>query len=252
MAWFNKAKTEKIKNEVDLSRLPTHIAFVMDGNGRWAKKRMLTRNMGHNEGAKVLKKMVRVCGDLGVKNLTFYAFSTENWSRPQEEVDTLMGLLMDFLVNYEREMEGEDIRIRVIGDVKALSKELQDQVDLVQEATKDNKALEVNIAINYGSQDEIIEAVKVLAKKAKAGEIDPDTIDAKLFETQLYTKGTPNPDLFIRTSGECRMSNFLLWQSAYAELYFTPVLWPDFSEEELLKAIVDFQHRDRRFGAVKN
>lgn len=248
MAWYNKGKIEKIIKDVDMSRLPTHIAFVMDGNGRWAKKHLVSRNLGHNEGAKVLKRMVRICGDIGIKNLSFYAFSTENWSRPKEEVDTLMGLLLDFLVNYEKEMEGKDIKIRVIGNVKALPKNIQDQVKIVEDATCKNKSLEVNIAINYGSRDEILEVTRALARKAVRGEIDPEKIDATTFGAQLYTAGTPDPDLFIRTSGECRLSNFLLWQSAYAELYFTPILWPDFNDEELYKAIINFQQRNRRFG----
>jgi len=248
VAWFNRLKGEKTNKEVDMTRLPVHIAFIMDGNGRWAKQRFLSRNMGHNEGAKVLKKMVRICGDMGVKALTFYAFSTENWARPKEEVDTLMSLLLDFLVNYEREMEGKDIRIRVIGDIQVLSKEIQDQVKVVHDATQHNKSLEVNVAINYGGRDEILNAARVLARKAAEGEIKPNEIDAQAFEKELYTAGTPDPDLFIRTSGESRLSNFLLWQSAYAELYFTKVLWPDFDEQELYKAIIDFQARDRRFG----
>ncbi|MEI6601885.1 MAG: isoprenyl transferase [Clostridia bacterium] len=248
MAWFGQGKGEKKKQAVDMARLPTHIAFIMDGNGRWAKQRFLSRNLGHNEGAKVLKRMVRICGDMGVKHLTFYAFSTENWARPKEEVDTLMGLLLDFLINYEREMEGKDIRIRVIGDVKVLSQEIQNQVKIVHDATCNNKSLEVNVAINYGSRDEILAAARALATKAVEGQLKPDEIDAAVFGAELYTVGTPDPDLFIRTSGEQRLSNFLLWQSAYAELYFTPVLWPDFSDAELYKAIIDYQERDRRFG----
>ena len=248
MAWFGQGKGGKKKQAVDMARLPAHIAFIMDGNGRWAKQRFLSRNLGHNEGAKVLKRMVRICGDMGVKHLTFYAFSTENWARPKEEVDTLMGLLLDFLINYEREMEGKDIRIRVIGDVKVLSQEIQNQVKIVHDATCNNKSLEVNVAINYGSRDEILAAARALARKAVDGELKPDEIDAAAFGAELYTVGTPDPDLFIRTSGEQRLSNFLLWQSAYAELYFTPVLWPDFSDAELYKAIIDYQERDRRFG----
>ena len=248
MAWYNKGKIDKLKKDIDMTKLPIHIAFVMDGNGRWAKKRFLSKNMGHNEGAKILKRMVRICGDIGVKHLTFYAFSTENWARPKDEIDTLMSLLLDFLIHYEREMEGKNIRIRVIGDVKVLSKEIQEQVRIVENATCKNNSLEVNVAINYGGRDEILEATRSLARKVAKGEINPEKIDSKVFGEELYTKGTPDPDLFIRTSGECRLSNFLLWQSAYSELYFTQVLWPDFNDEELFKAILDYQQRDRRFG----
>jgi len=248
LAFFGNVSGKNNLKDIDMSRLPTHIAFVMDGNGRWAKQRFLTRNVGHGEGAKVLKKMVRICGDMGVKNLTFYAFSTENWARPKDEVETLMGLLLDFLINYKREMEGKDIRIRVIGNVEALSQEIQDQIKVVHDATQHNQSLEVNIAINYGSRDEILAASKALTRKVVSGELDLESIDVKAFEGELYTKGTPDPDLFIRTSGEQRLSNFLLWQSAYTEFYFTKVLWPDFSDKELYKAIIDYQQRDRRFG----
>lgn len=251
MAWFFQKDVNKLKKDLDKSKLPVHIAFIMDGNGRWAKKRLLPRNLGHREGANTLRRVIRTCGNLGVKYLTFYAFSTENWNRPKEEVDALMALLMDLLKNYEQELEGEEIRIRVIGDKSRLPEPVRRQAEAVEWATRNNKAYEVNMAINYGSRDEIIHGVKKVSEMVASGQIAVSDIDDKLFSRCLYTTGTPDPDLIIRTSGESRLSNYLLWQSAYSELYFTDILWPDFNEQELMKALLSYQSRDRRFGKVK-
>lgn len=248
-------KTQQVKREqqaqIDVSALPTHIAIIMDGNGRWAKQRMLSRSIGHREGSKNVKRIVKYCGDLGVSYMTLYAFSTENWSRPKEEVDLLMDLLLEFLRNAESELDGADVRIHVIGDRSALNDAINAEIDRVEKVTENNKSLWLNIAINYGGRHELNSAVVEIAKKVSDGVMSCDEIDEKCISDHLYTAGMPEPDLIIRTSGEARLSNFLMWQSAYSEFYFTDVLWPDFNEEEMKTAIVEFQKRNRKFGGVK-
>jgi len=236
---------------IDKSKLPVHIAIIMDGNGRWAKRRGLSRSVGHKEGSKTLKKIVKYCDTLGIKYLTVYAFSTENWKRPKDEVDTLMSLLLEYLKNAEKELGGNSVRIRVIGNIKGLSPEIQNEIERVTKSTEKNTGICLNIALNYGSRSEITEAVKEIAKDVKKGMVEISDIDENVISSRLYTSGIPDPDLLIRTSGEMRISNFLLWQSAYSEFWYTNVLWPDFSEADLLQAIADYQVRNRRYGGVE-
>lgn len=249
---FGKKSVKALQEQIDLSSLPAHIAIIMDGNGRWAKKRMLSRSVGHREGSKNVKKIVKFCGDLGISYMTLYAFSTENWSRPKEEVDILMDLLLEFLRNAESELDGADVRIHVIGDRSALNDEINAEIDRVEKVTENNKTLWLNIAINYGGRHELNTAVSQIAREVSEGVLSVDAIDERCIAEHLYTAGMPDPDLIIRTSGEARLSNFLMWQSAYSEFYFTDVLWPDFSEQEMMKAIVEFQQRNRKFGGVKD
>ncbi len=234
------------QTEIDLNRLPLHIGVIMDGNGRWAKKRGLPRSAGHSAGADTLKKIVTECNNIGIKYITVYAFSTENWNRPKEEVDFLMNLLLDYLKNAEKTLSGENVVIRAIGSRKELSDEINEQIIKTENFTKDNTGIVMNIALNYGGREEILNAVKEISKSG----INPDNIDEKVFSEHLYTTNQPDVDLLIRTSGEQRLSNFLLWQNSYAELWFTNKLWPDFSKKDLYSAIIDFQKRNRRFGGV--
>ena len=222
----------------------------MDGNGRWAKKRGLPRVVGHREGANTLKKITAFCGDIGIKYLTVYAFSTENWSRPKDEVDGLMNLLLDFLKNAEKHIGGKNDQIRVIGDVSALSGNIQAVIERVRKITAKNTGIVLNIALNYGSKREIVNAIREITKDVTYGKYNVNAIDEKLVEKKLYTRDLPDPELMIRTSGEMRISNFLLWQSAYTELWFTDVLWPDLKGEHIIKAIYEFQNRNRRYGGI--
>ncbi|MCX7774373.1 MAG: isoprenyl transferase [Clostridia bacterium] len=238
----------KKKIEIDSSKIPKHIAIIMDGNGRWAKKRGLSRNFGHKEGSRVLKKIVRASHNLGVKYLTVYAFSTENWQRPKDEVDQLMKLILEYLRNAEEELKDHSVRIRVIGNRKGLPAEMQDEIERVEANTRNIEGLDLVIALNYGGRQEILEAVSELVAEASSGKAVEITETA--LAKRLYTKDIPDPDLIIRTSGEMRLSNFLLWQGTYAELFFTNVLWPDFTEEHLQEAILSYQNRQRRFGGV--
>ena len=231
-------------NEIDLNNLPKHIGFIMDGNGRWAKKRGLPRSAGHKAGAESLKKIITEANKLGVKYATVYAFSTENWKRPKEEVDYLMSLLMDYLVNAEKTLAGENVVIRAIGSRKELSEEMQKQIIKTEEFTKKNTGIVMNIALNYGGRDELVNAVREICKEGKSD------IDEKTIDEHLYTAGQPDVDLLIRTSGEQRLSNFMLWQVSYAEMWFTDKLWPDFKPKDLRQAILDYQNRGRRFGGV--
>ena len=240
---FNK------KQEIDANNIPGHIAIIMDGNGRWAKKRGLSRSMGHREGSRTLKKIVEECYKLGVRYLTVYAFSTENWSRPKEEVDELMKLLLEYLRNAEKELAGKKVRIRVIGEKKHLPEEIIKEINRVEKNTENIEGLDFIIALNYGGRQEIVEAVSRLVEDVKTGLVSE--IDEKAISERLYTKGIPDPDLLIRTSGEMRISNFLIWQSSYTEFYFCDVLWPDFSVANLKDAIIAYQGRQRRFGGVK-
>ena len=240
----------KINQAIDYDRLPAHIGVIMDGNGRWAKKRGLPRSAGHSAGAEALKKIVTECNKMGIKYITVYAFSTENWKRPKEEVDYLMNLLMDYLKNAETTLAGENVVIKAIGSRKELSSELCEQIKKTEEFTKNNDGIVMNIALNYGSREEIVNSVKKICKNVCDGKCSIDDIDSQMISDNLYTASQPDPDLIIRTSGEERISNFLLWQLAYSELWFTKKLWPDFSVKDLHIAILDYQNRNRRYGGV--
>lgn len=231
--------------------IPQHVAIILDGNGRWAKKKGMPRNYGHVHGSKNVEKICEVAYKMGIKYLTVYAFSTENWSRPKAEVDALMKLLRDYMKTCLKTAEKNRMRVRVLGDKTALDEDIRTRIAELEEATKENDGLCFQIALNYGSRDEMIRAMKKLCADCKDGKVTVEDIDAKVFEGYLDTAGIPDPDLLIRTSGEQRLSNYLLWQLAYAEFYFTDVLWPDFSKEELEKAIVYYNSRDRRYGGVK-
>ena len=231
--------------------IPQHVAIILDGNGRWAKKRHLPRNMGHRQGSKVVEQIIEDAHDLGIKYLTVYAFSTENWKRSTEEVSTLMGILRTYLKDCVKKSMKNNVRCRVIGRKDELSQDIIDSINNLEEKTKNNTGLNFTIAINYGGRDEIVRAVQKIADKVKAGEIAPGDIDESMISSNLDTAELPDPDLLIRTSGEQRLSNYLPWQLAYTEFYFTDVPWPDFSKEELEKAIEQYNHRDRRYGGVK-
>jgi undecaprenyl diphosphate synthase len=248
--FFFKKRLKKQLDGIDLTRLPVHIAIIPDGNGRWAKKRGLSRNFGHREGANAIKKIAAYCDDIGIKYLTIFAFSTENWVRPKSEVDTLMSLLLDHLKNAEKEMGGRNISIKVIGDKAGLPIEFQNEIKRVEKSTQKNTGLQLIFAINYGGRDDILHACKETIKSVTQGEISIDKVDLTTITKKLYTKDIPDPDLLIRTSGEKRISNFLLWQSAYTEFWYSDVLWPDFREKNIKEAIEVYQNRNRRFGGV--
>lgn len=235
---------------IDMNNLPEHIGVIMDGNGRWAKKRGLPRSAGHQAGADTLKKIVTECNNMGIKYITVYAFSTENWKRPKEEVNFLMNLLLSYLRDSERTLAKENVVIRAIGGREALSEEIRAQIKKTEEFTKNNTGIVMNIALNYGSREELVRATKKIAEDAKSGSIEVGDITEELISSELYTGGQPDPDLIIRTSNELRLSNFLMWQSAYSELYFTKTLWPDFSVSDLHNAILEYQSRNRRYGGV--
>lgn len=237
------------KDESESLLVPTHIGVIMDGNGRWAKKRLLPRKFGHREGAKTFKKIALAGKAMGVKYMTFYAFSTENWKRPKDEVDAIMKLFEDYLDDVSS-FEKENIRLVFIGDRSVLSENLQNKMKHAEEISKDFDSMTVVLAVNYGGQSEICHSVKEIAKRVKNNEIDISDIDEQLIEKNLYTGDIPPVDLIIRPSGEMRLSNFLIWQSAYAEYYFTDILWPDFKEKDLEKAIKAFCDRNRRFGGI--
>lgn len=248
-----KTNKNKILNKeiaLDKNNIPKHIAIIMDGNGRWAKKRKLPRTMGHKAGVETIRRVIKEAHILGIKYLTLYAFSTENWKRPDEEVSALMKLLVEYLRSELAELNKNGVVIRVLGDITRLPKEAQDEILEAIEVTKNNNGIVLNIAFNYGGRDEIIRAVKLLSEEVKSGNIKIENIDEEVFENFLYTKNIPDPDLIIRPSGEQRISNFLLWQCAYSEFWYSNVCWPDFKEEHLRKAIYDYQHRDRRYGGV--
>ena len=232
----------------DLTKLPQHIAIIMDGNGRWAKNQGLPRIEGHRRGANTLKEILRCCKDYGIQTLTAYAFSTENWGRPLTEVDFLMTLFERLLRKELAEMNSEGVCIRFIGDLSSLPQSLQQVISEAMETTKNNHAVYFNVAINYGSRLEIVKACRSIAEKIEQKELKPEAIDESLLAEYLYTADSPDPDLLIRTSGEMRLSNFLLWQMAYTEIYITDTLWPDFNRQELIRALEVYQKRDRRFG----
>lgn len=243
-------KKNRYITELDRDNLPEHIAIIMDGNGRWAKKRALPRSVGHKEGAKTLKTISTFCGDLGIKHLTVYAFSTENWKRPKSEVDSLMDLLLDYLKNAKTHIGGKDVRIQTIGDTSVLSTEIQEEIKRVTKETKNNSGLILNIALNYGGRSEMVHCVKDIVKKIELGQISKDDINEEIISKSLYTKDIPDPDILIRPGGESRLSNFLLWQVAYTEIWYTEVLWPDIKKEHIVEAILDYQNRNRRYGGL--
>ncbi|HHT87801.1 MAG TPA: isoprenyl transferase [Clostridiales bacterium] len=230
--------------------IPKHVAIILDGNGRWAKKRMMPRNYGHSQGSKVVEKICEDAYNIGIKYLTVYAFSTENWKRPKEEVDALMKLLDSYLDTSIKTSQKNNMRVRILGDKTGLSDSIRTKIEALEEASKNNTGLNFQVAINYGSRDEIIRAIKALSEDLKEDRVAVNNIDETIFSQYLDTRDIPDPDLLIRTSGEQRLSNFLLWQLAYTEFYFTDVLWPDFNKEELLKAIEYYSKRNRRFGNI--
>lgn len=246
---FRKKKNSNVKLDYPIN-IPEHIAIIMDGNGRWAKKRNLPRNMGHKAGVEKIKTISKECTKIGVKYLTLYAFSTENWNRPEQEVSGLMDLIVFFLRNELGEMHENNFKIIMLGDISRLPDKPREEMLNAIKKTENNDGLHLIIALNYGSRDEIIQATKAISQKVLNGEIDIDMIDENIFSNHLYTKGIPDPDLMIRTSGEIRLSNYLLWQLAYSEFYFCDTFWPDFDEIELHKAIDVYSSRQRRFGKI--
>ncbi len=241
----------KRKNNVSQAEnLPEHIAIIMDGNGRWAKKRGLPRSAGHSAGAATFKNIARYCNKIGIKYLTVYAFSTENWKRSREEVDGIMNLLREYLLD-SKNFKGENIRLTFIGNLERLDNDIIKLINDAQLDSKDATGLQVNIALNYGGRDELVHAVRRVASSVQAGEMSLDEINENTVSERLYTAGMPDPDLVIRPSGEYRLSNYLIWQTAYAEFVFTDVLWPDFSAKDLDKAIEAYSLRERRFGSAK-
>lgn len=231
--------------------VPQHIAIILDGNGRWAKSKGMPRNYGHAQGSKNVEKICEVAYKMGVKYLTVYAFSTENWNRPQSEVDALMTLLRNYMKTCLKTAEKNRMKVRVIGDKTRLDDDIRTRIEELEEASKNNDGLNFQIAINYGSRDEMVRAMRKMMKDFEAGKITSDEVTEEVFESYLDTHGIPDPDLLIRTSGELRLSNYLLWQLAYTEFYFTDVPWPDFTKEELEKAIMQYNNRDRRYGKIK-
>lgn len=231
-----------------MSNIPRHIAIIMDGNGRWAKKRGLPKIMGHRQGVESVKQVAEACIKYGVKYLTVYAFSTENWNRPRNEIKALLGLLEEFLTTQIELLQKNGVRLFIIGDREKIDAGLRKRIEQAEKDTAHNSALFLNIGFSYGGRQEIVNASRVLAEEAKKGTIEPSEIDERLFSRYLYTKHCPDPDLLIRTSGEMRISNFLLWQLSYAEIYVTSKLWPDFREIDLKKAIEEYQKRERKFG----
>ena len=233
-------------------RLPDHIAIIMDGNGRWARKKSLPRIAGHREGINSVREITRACGEIGVGYLTLYTFSTENWSRPRNEVNALMKLLFTTINSEIKKLNEENVKFSIIGDLKELPEQTLDGLQSGVNLTKENSGLVLTLALNYGSRQEIIDAIKLIAQEVKSGQLLPSQIDSELFSKSLHTKNMPDPDLLIRTSGEHRLSNFLLWQSAYAEIYMTDKFWPDFRKKDLIDAIINYQSRERRFGKVSS
>ncbi|MBW4648693.1 MAG: isoprenyl transferase [Kastovskya adunca ATA6-11-RM4] len=241
---------QELPADLDRYRLPKHVAVIMDGNGRWAKRQGLPRIMGHRRGVDVLKDLLRCCKDWGVPALTAYAFSTENWGRPLEEVDFLMMLFERVLRRELQEMMQENVQIQFVGNLSALPQSLQDEIERSVNDTKQNRGIQFTVATNYGGRQEILQACQAIASAVQQGKLQPEEIDEELFSRHLYTAHVGDPDLLIRTSGEMRLSNFLLWQMAYAEMYITEALWPDFDRAEFHRALCAYQQRDRRFGKV--
>ena len=235
--------------EFEKENFPKHIAIIMDGNRRWAKQRGLPAKLGHKEGAKTLEKIVRYANKIGLGYITVYAFSTENWKRAEEEVSALMLLLQNYLDDYSKRADTENIKVKVLGEISVLSEAMQKSIRKCEERTKDNTGVTFNIALNYGGRNEIVKAVREIAQQIQSGETKPEDITEEMISEHLYTKNEPDPDLVIRTSGELRLSNFLPWQSVYSELLFVQKNWPDFTEEDLDNAIIEYQKRTRKFGA---
>ncbi len=248
---MNSNTSSSLHKNLDPSKLPSHVAIIMDGNGRWAKKRLLNRIKGHQKGAETVRAIVRSCRKIGISNLTLYAFSTENWQRPKSEILALMTLLKNYIKSEEKELMEKNIRLSSIGQIERLPIDVQQILHKTMTLTKQNDSMLLNLALSYGARDEILKMVKEIAKKAKNGKIELDAITSELISEHLYTKEMPDPDLLIRTSGEMRISNFLLWQIAYTEIYVTDTLWPDFGEEEFTQILMDYQNRERRFGRVE-
>lgn len=251
--FFNNKKKKSEKSEeiiIDKTNIPPHIAVIMDGNGRWAKERNLPRTMGHRAGMDTIRKIVKESSKLGVRYLTLYAFSTENWKRPEDEVTALMKLVVEFIGKEINELHKNEVVFNVIGDISKLPQVCQESIFSAKEKTKNNKGLTLNIALNYGGRDEIVSGVKKIAQEILDNNIKVEDIDEKVISNHLYTSGMPDPDIVIRPSGELRLSNYLLWQSAYSEFWFSNINWPDFTERDLHKAISDYQNRNRRFGGV--
>ena len=236
---------------MDTSNLPKHIAIIMDGNGRWAEKRSLNRIAGHRMGIKRAKEIIRACRELGIEVLTLYAFSTENWNRPRREISTLMSLLKRFLSAEGKTLVKNNIRLNAIGSLEDLPGDVRDVLNEVMQLSRHNTGMVLNAALSYSGRNEILQAVKNICRGVSAGSLDPSLIDERLFSDHLYTAGLPDPDLLIRTSGEYRINNFLLWQTAYTELYITGTLWPDFTKKDLHRAIADYGKRERRFGLTR-
>ncbi|WJJ98958.1 isoprenyl transferase [Elizabethkingia anophelis] len=239
---------EELKSKIDMTKLPKHVAIIMDGNGRWAKSRGEERTYGHRSAIQSVRNAINACNEIHIPYLTLYTFSTENWNRPEDEVSTLMSLLSETLLNEADEIYTKGLRLKVIGDISKMPEMVREQLQNVMDLTKDNKGGTLVLALNYGSQDEIIHAVKSIAKDAKDGKINPEDINNQLFESRLYTKDMPPVDLMIRTSGEIRISNFLLWQIAYAELQFLNIFWPDFTKDDFFNCILNYQDKERRYG----
>jgi len=238
--------------KIDKQKLPKHVAIIMDGNGRWATKKGLPRSFGHKQGVSVLKKILKAAKNLGCKVITVYAFSTENWARPKKEVDFLINLFSEVLRNEIEEIHEELTKIKFIGDLTPFPETLKKIISSSESLTKNNNKFLLNVCVNYGGRQEIVKVAKKLALKCSSGEIIPSEVDEELFNSELLTRGIKDPELLIRTSGEKRISNFLLWQLAYSEIYISDVLWPDFNEFEFLKAIIDYQSRNRRFGGIES
>jgi undecaprenyl diphosphate synthase len=251
--WHNfwkKDKSQDLQDKIDKERLPRHIAIIMDGNGRWAQKRGLPRTMGHKAGVEAIRGIVKACSNLGVEVLTVYAFSTENWRRPKEEVGVLMTLLTEYLRRELNELHENKVQIRMIGNISQLPLEAQQELKNSMKRTQNNPGLILNLALNYGGRAEITHSVQKICEAAVQGKLKPKDITEEVIDRALFTSGLPDPDLLIRTSGEMRLSNFLLWQLAYTEIVVTECLWPDFDSEELVKAISAYQKRERRYGGL--
>ena len=245
-------KNDDLSRKIDKKKIPEHIAIIMDGNGRWATQKGLPRSFGHNQGVNVLKEILKASKNLGCKVLTVYAFSTENWTRPTKEVDFLMNLFSKVLKKEIQDIHKESIKIKFIGDFTPFPDTLKKIIYSSQSLTENNNDFLFNVCVNYGGRQEIVEVAKKIALKSSSGEIKPSEVNEELFNSELLTQGIKDPELLIRTSGEKRISNFLLWQLAYSEIYISDVLWPDFNEFEFLKAIIDYQSRNRRFGGIES
>ncbi|MGD8268661.1 MAG: isoprenyl transferase [Desulfobacterales bacterium] len=247
---MNSSLVSPLVQDLDSEKMPVHVAIIMDGNGRWARQRLLNRVQGHEKGAETVRTIVRACREIGISHLTLYAFSTENWQRPKIEVQALMKLLEHFLESEQDELVENGIRLNTIGEAERLTTGAREALARVMRLTETNEAMTLHLALSYGSRSEIVRMVQLLAQKVRSGEIDPRDITEDLVAQHLYTGKIPDPDILIRTSGEMRISNFLLWQIAYAEIFVTPTLWPDFRREEFLGILKEYQQRDRRFGKI--